>query len=219
MSYEEGWSSPLNLRVPHPRFLRVGPLRPTAKHSGIAPEHDRRTNPSSPALRRSRRAKPIKRLGQILRDRVRVAALDIVPLEHERHFPIAQQRNRRRRRRIARKIAPRPLRRFAILPGENRQQHFGTRQHSPAPAPPQDAPVPPRIRTRNSPPQALSAFHSSARRPRLGSSQFAESHLRQFLSHALHHDVREHPPLLFRLLRRAELLQRERSSGCTSKIV
>src|SRR5689334_2589673 len=53
------------------------------------------------------RAVRVERLGQGLRDPRRALVLDLPPLEHVDQPPVAQNRDRRRRRRVRQEVAPR----------------------------------------------------------------------------------------------------------------
>src|SRR5579863_10240934 len=73
-------------------------------------------------LPRRNPTKLIKRLLQLRRDVRCLPMLNITALDHMNQLSIAKQRNRRRRRRIPRKIAASAVGGIFVLSGENREQ-------------------------------------------------------------------------------------------------
>src|SRR5580698_10077088 len=76
---------------------------------------------------RSRSAELVKSRRQIRGDRIRIAAFDLVALEHEGDLAVAHQGNRRRRRPVAREVAPGALGCVRVLACEDCRQHVRTR--------------------------------------------------------------------------------------------
>src|SRR5262249_34884933 len=74
------------------------------------------------------RAVRVERLRQLLRDGHRVATLDVAALHHVDELAVAQQRNRRRRGRVASEVLARTIGGLEVEAGEDRRHRVRPRE-------------------------------------------------------------------------------------------